>query len=118
MRKWRQVAAANPKRVGTPSDQHHDHHRRELHDAEGLPAGFGNAFEILPPEIERDGNGESGSGAVDVQLELNMRKCKKLVDDAHEILPGGDATDWTCKNIVEHQSRNGKFSRDCRLELP
>ncbi len=30
----------------------------ELHDAHGLLAGLGDALDVLPPEINRDENGE------------------------------------------------------------
>ena len=51
-----------------PADQHYDHDGRDLHDPERFFAGFFDALDVLPPEVEGDGDGENDGGAVDADL--------------------------------------------------
>ena len=42
----------------TPDQEHHNHHCCDLHDAQSLRAGLVQAFDVVPPEIERHRNAE------------------------------------------------------------
>ena len=72
-------------------------------------AGFRNAFDIFPPEIERDGDGHRGSSGVHVQMKTKAGVMEKLVDNADEVLSGGNTADRAGKDVVKHQRGNGEF---------
>src|SRR5436309_14335994 len=63
LRAWqrRQWSVADPRGVAAPADQDHYHHGGDLHDAHRLVAGFRNALDVLPPEIQGDADREGGS---------------------------------------------------------
>src|SRR5712692_7463463 len=58
MRYRGQRGMAEPDRVDAPGDENHDHDSRDLHDAHGLLAGFVDALDVVPPEINGDENSE------------------------------------------------------------
>ena len=60
-RQRRQWRVADPRGVAAPTDQDHYHHGGDLHDAHRLVAGFRNALDVLPPEIQGDADREGGS---------------------------------------------------------
>src|SRR5229473_4095495 len=72
--KRRERGMPEPDRVDAPADQDHNHHGRDLHDAHSLLAGFGDALNVVPPEISGDEDGEeSGAGSgCDLQIQVNV----------------------------------------------
>src|SRR5271169_5780982 len=53
----------------TPDQQSRHHDGGDLHDTQCLAAGFVNALDVLPPEIEGDADREEGSKVVHVEGE-------------------------------------------------
>src|SRR5271167_1919017 len=74
MRNWRERGVPEPNRVDAPADQDHDHDGGDLHDAHGLLAGFGDALDVVPPEVDGNENGEAGGAKSwrDVQTQMNV----------------------------------------------
>ena len=62
--------------VEAPSDQDNHHDGGELHDTQRLSARFRDAFDIFPPEIKRDHDGNCRRSAVHVEMNGNMREDK------------------------------------------
>ena len=54
--------------VETPSNEYHHHDGGELHDAKSFAARFGNALDVLPPEIEGDGDSHGCGRGIDVEV--------------------------------------------------
>ena len=101
------------KRVDAPSDEDDHHDCYELHDVQSFFAGFGDALGVLPPEINGDDDGK-GCGdetccAVGEMRFGQVEILEELVEEAAEILAGGDAADRACKDVIEHQSGNAEF---------
>ena len=97
------------KSVETPSDEYHHHHGGELHDAKGFPARFGNALDVLPPEIEGDGDSHGRGGRIDVEMQRDVRVGEQLVEHADEILACRNAADRAGEDVIKHQRRNGEL---------
>ena len=51
--------------VQTPGNQDHHHHGDELHDMQSFFAGLRNSFCVLPPEVNRDGDGKTSGNETD-----------------------------------------------------
>src|SRR5260370_23175297 len=58
MRNRGERGMAEPDRVDAPGYKNHDHYSRDLHDAHRLLAGFVDALDVVPPEINGDEDGE------------------------------------------------------------
>ena len=108
-RRRRQMRAAHHQRVSAPSDQHHHHHGGELHDPQSFFARFGDALDVLPPEIDRHHHGKCGRRGVRIQLHARMRVGQHFVQQAAQVLARGNAADRAGQHVVEHQRGNGKF---------
>jgi hypothetical protein len=67
-----------------------------------LPLGWGDALDVLPPEIECDGDGQSRGCGVHGQMKPKVREHQKFVYDPYQKLPGRDAADGTGEYVVEH----------------
>ena len=75
-RKRRKVRPTNPNRVRAPYDENRHHHRGDLHDAQGLLAGFVNSLDIFPPEINRDQDRKKCRSGILMQdqIDVEIRK--------------------------------------------
>ncbi len=119
-RERRQVAADLQQGEQRPAEQHHHHHGRDLHDPERLFAGFLDALDVLPPEVEGDGHGEQDRGGVDADLRRAVEHVMNgggdpaagvgdgdgVVDQAGDVLSRGNAGDRPGQYVVEHQRRD------------
>ena len=99
----RQVRTPNRERVNAPPDHKHDHHGGYVHDAQRLFAGFGDALDVFPPEVERHQNGEECRRRIHRKLDAGMKIGEHLVDQADQIQTGRDAADGSGQDVVEHQ---------------
>ena len=108
-RKRRKVCAANPNGVRAPHDQDDHHHRGDLHDFQGLIAGFMHALYIFPPEKKRDQYGEKRGRRILRKHDARVKVGEELVEEPGQVLPRGYAADRAGQNVVEHQRRNGEF---------
>src|SRR5208282_2034117 len=95
--------------VHTPTDQDHDHHGRDLHDAHGFLAGFVYALDVVPPEIERAHDGEAGRTYARRDVQPDMEVIGGFVDEADDVLPRGHAADGARQDVVEHQGGDAEL---------
>ena len=116
----RQVAAYLEQGEKRPAQQHHHHDGRDLHDPERLFAGFFDALDVFPPEVERDGHGKHNRGAVNPYLRsaveemvdgggdpaMGIGDADGVVDQASDVLSRGYAGDRPGKDVIEHQGRD------------
>src|SRR5713226_3407091 len=75
-------------RVDAPGDEHHDHHRDQLHDLQSFFAGLANPLGVLPPEIESDGDGKARGNKTDCSGSERATKVKILqefIDQSRKI---------------------------------
>ena len=77
--------------VQAPANQDHDHYGRELHDAHGLLAGFRNALDVVPPEIDGDENCEHRGARARRNVQRDVNIIKRLVGQADNVLARGHA---------------------------
>src|SRR5215471_4698790 len=90
----RERRMAKPDGIQAPANQDHDHHSRELHDAHCFLAGFGNALDVVPPEIKGNENGEERGASSRRDLESNVEIVEGFVEETDDVLTGRYATDW------------------------
>ncbi len=107
--KGRKMRPADPYRVGTPDNQQGHHDGGYLHNLQCLVAGFGNALDIFPPEIQSDADGETRGRRILGEDNANVKIGEQLVHQSGQVLPRGHAADRAGQNIIEHQGRYGKF---------
>src|SRR6185437_1026592 len=72
-RERRQVGPGLEHRIKRPYEQNHYHHCSDLHDSQGLVAGFLNPLDVLPPVIKGHNQGKGGSRMVHVELRRAMK---------------------------------------------
>src|SRR5208283_1793428 len=97
--------------IDAPANQNYDHHRRNLHDAHGLLAGFVNSLDVVPPEIESAQNREARGAEVRRNVQTDVNVVAGLVEQSNDILPGRHAADRAGQNVVEHQGGNAEFGQ-------
>src|SRR6516162_1069057 len=97
------------KSVETPSDQYHHHHGGKLHDPQSFAARFGDALDVLPPEIKCDCNCHGRSGGIHVEMKRDVRVNEELVEHTDQILTCRDAADGPGEHVVKHKRRNGEL---------
>ena len=96
-------------RVDAPADQHHDHRRGDLHDAQGFVARFGDALDVLPPEIHGHDDGKTRRGQPVIHHVMNVHRRQHFVDQSREVLARGHTADGPGQHVIEHERRNGEF---------
>ena len=106
-RQGRQVRAVHVQRVAAPRNHDHDHHRGDVHDAQGLLARLVNALDVLPPEINGDQRGKNRGGEVHGQHQRGVHVIQQLVQEADQIQTRRHAADRPGQNVVKHQRRDG-----------
>ena len=107
---WK-VRPAHIQRVPAPREHHHDHDRRDIHDAQSFLARLVNAFDVLPPEINRDERRKDRSSHIYGQNHSGVRVMQKFVQETNQIQPRGDAADGPSQDVVKHQSGDGNFGQ-------
>ena len=92
-----QVNAADANGVDAPEEQNDHHDGGDLHDAQGLVAGFLDALDVLPPVINGDDGSEDGGGVIDVELEgqavgvdERLREPAMVESDVHQLVHQAD----------------------------
>jgi hypothetical protein len=88
---------------GAPDDEHDDHHGSDLHDPKSLVAGLVDALDVLPPEVEDGDDAEGGGKIIFVEVDGMLEVMGDFLDEASEILAGGDGADGASENVVEQQ---------------
>ncbi len=105
------MAPPNPQRVAAPAN-HEDHqHSSHFHDAQGLFAGFRYALDVLPPEINGNQRGKERRGCVCGEDNVDVRVAQKRIQKARQVVARRDATDRSCKDVIEHQGGNGELGQ-------
>ena len=102
--KRHRLVAILENRGHTPDDQHHNHDRRDLHNAQRLLAGFVHADDVFAPEVEGDDGGE-GSGKIR-RVDLHrgdVHMFAQFVDQPGQVQSRADTGDGTGEHVVEHQ---------------
>ena len=107
----RKMGASHPKRIAAPGEHQDDHDRRHVHNAQRFSARFGDAFDVLPPEIERHGDGKKRGSQISRQSNVQMGVAEEVVQKSGKVLAGGHAADRSRQNVVEHQRGNGDFRK-------
>ena len=108
-RQRRQMSAAHPDGYDAPGNHHDHHHGSHIHDPQRFSTGFGNSLDILPPEINRHGQGKLSRGGIDWKRKVDVQTAKQLVQESRQVLARGDAADGPGQNVIEHQRGDGKF---------
>ena len=85
MRPWRDLRATHRERVDAPRDHQHHHHGRDVHDAQGFLAGFGNAFDVFPPEVDGHKDGKEGRSRIHRKLGAEVKIREDFVHQAGQI---------------------------------
>ena len=95
-----------------PDDQDDHHPGGDLHDPQGLLAGFVHAHDVLAPEVDGDGGGEDRGEIrrVDVQSGL-MQVLADLVDESAEVEARADSGDGAGQHVIEHQGGDGELGQ-------
>ena len=95
--------------IDAPGDEDNDHNGRDLHDPHGFLAGFVDALDVVPPEINGAEDGEKRGAEIGADVETEMNEVCGFIEKADDVLPGGHAADRTGQNVVEHQGGNAEF---------
>src|SRR5262249_245657 len=90
-------------------NQQNDHDGGQLHDPERFLAGFADPFDVLPPEIDGDENGESHGGGVGADRDSQVRVGEQFSDQASQGTPGAHAANGAGENVIEHQGGYREF---------
>ncbi len=69
-------AAADQQRQRAPDQERDHHHGGDLHDPQRFGAGFVDAFDVGPPEINGDQHGESGGEHVGRNAKRRMHQLR------------------------------------------
>src|SRR5579875_2488646 len=113
-RRWRElIFALEEHGQRTPDKEGHNHNGCDLHNPQGSRTRFFDSFDIAPPEIDSDDDAEKSGETVCIEMDAAMRKREYIVQKAHQILSGTDATDRSGQYVVEYQGRN-REARDKR----
>ena len=99
----RKLRASRPDRERAPGDEQHHHGGGDVHDAQRFAARFGNALDVLPPEIAGHQNREDRSRFVHRKDDLGARVREQSVQQARQIETCRDAADRTRQDVVEHE---------------
>ena len=127
----RQVGAHVEGRIDSPGQQDHHHDGGDLHHFQGLVARLFDAFQVLPPVVHGDDGGKGGRGEVHRQLRRRMMPAQhgsrqpamrggyrhQLVQQAGNVLPGGNARDGPGQDVVEHQRGNAQLGEGAAQSL-
>ena len=100
------MGAFHPDRGRAPCDQQHDHHGGDVHDPQRFLARFGNALDVLPPEIESHQNREEGRCRIHGKDDGGVRVAEQFVNQTGKIETRRYAADRTCQDVVEHERRH------------
>ena len=93
-----------------PDDQQDDHDGRDDHDLYRFLAGFVNALDVLPPEIECNHHTEQGSKSVIGKMGQGMTEVgRRRFYESREVLSRRDGADGSGQNVIEQQCRHGKL---------
>src|ERR1700758_2047386 len=103
------MCASSPERVAAPGKHQHDHYSGDVHDAQCFSAGFGNAFDVLPPKVESHGKGEKRGRKISRQSNVQVGVTEEVVQESGKVLASGDPADGPGQNVVKHQGRDGDF---------
>ena len=109
-----------------PAQQSHHHNGSDLHDPERFFAGFVDALNILPPVINRDGEGEDNRGPVDVEVRgavkyvvnsardpaVGVGGDHHFVQQSDNVLASRHTGDGAGQDVIEHQRGDAEF-REC-----
>src|ERR1700687_1511143 len=106
VRDGRERGVAHQDGVNAPANQDDDHDGRNLHDAHGFLAGFVDALDVVPPEVNGADNRKAGSAKIGRDVKSNVDVVGGFVEQAGDVLAGGHAADGAGQNVVEHQGRN------------
>src|SRR5208337_2502957 len=106
--RW-QCRVADKDGVHAPTDQDHDHHRRDLHNAHSFLAGFVYALDVVPPEIEGTHDGEARRAYAWGDVQADVEVIGGFVDEADDVLPRGNAADRAGKDVIEHQGGDAEL---------
>src|SRR5690348_1480412 len=77
--KWRQVNAADNHGIAAPADHDYNHDGCDLHDAHGLFAGFMNALDVFPPEVNRAKDREYRGCCIVREMNAQVHILKQLI---------------------------------------
>ena len=103
---------------GAPGQDDDGHRGGGDHDFEGFVARFVDADHVLSEEVERGGAGDRhgppglpGVGDGGIQLDSGEIGVASQ-PEAHDVLARGDAADWPCEDVIEHQGGDGEFREE------
>src|SRR5579884_269511 len=91
----------------TPEEKDDDHDGRNLHDAQRFAAGLMQTLDVRPPEIGRKDHAKKGGERVRVERHGLVHQDRHLVQQASEILSGGDDADWPGEYVIEDERGYG-----------
>ena len=97
------ISASNGERVCAPSNHDHHHDRGDVHDAERLLTGLGDALDVLPPEVHRDEDREEGRRRIHGKDDGGVRVAEQFVQQTGQIETRRYAADRTCQDVVENE---------------
>src|SRR5262249_21521431 len=110
-----------------PGDNDHRPDRGGNHDLEGLIARLVKAQQVLAKEIQRDQYGQDYGAPADDDLAdlprvllvqaqglvgVRRGQVDELQDQAHDVLPGGNAARGAGQDVVEHQGRDRQLGQE------
>ena len=116
----RQVAPASFQSDGdgTPDQEDHHHHGRDLHDAQSSAARFMHAPDILPPEVNGDQHAQSRREGVHLHSRGLVQHFEDLIEQRTQILARADHADGSGQDVIEDQGRYGQFGKNWSHAVP
>ena len=71
-----------------------------------------DALNVLPPEVGGNDEAESGGEEVGGDAALHVQHLSHLIEEATEVLAGGDAADGAGEDVVEDEGGNGQAGHE------
>ena len=95
-----------------PGDQDHDHDGGHDHDLQCFSARLVDTLDVLPPEIDHHKDGKHRREAVLGKGGKRMSRVPaNVLDQARQVLAGGNRADGAGQHIVEKQRGNGNLGQ-------
>ena len=104
-RRLRQLPALREQGERRPQEQHHDHDRRDLHDAQGVVGRLVEAARVAPPEVQDDADRENGGEAVGRERQGEAETAEHLGRQGRDVQARGHGADRAREDVVEEQRR-------------
>src|SRR5581483_3261798 len=95
--------AADQDGDGAPNQESHDHDGGDLHNAKRLAAGLVDALDVVPPEIEGNGDAEDRGKQIGADGVADVGHPGDFIEQVSEILAGANHADGAGKNVIEDE---------------